>query len=214
MTSTAAIPIMERTGTMLRSFLIWASGPASVNFLTLLVLDASHYQISNYAPVHFKGLDSIILSMRATFFLQHNGHLTLLTSTQETDRYPLTAAIAADNALQVARLCYRFICGSNHHIQSFQFGPIGRSVPANLQQFHARLLPQVKAALERWVKLYAHASHPQRYACCWFLASLHDASNGRFQCIQGDGETKPLSHRHHGRRDTDYTTHAVYKRPA
>ena len=87
---------------MLRSFLIRASGPASVNFLTLLVLDVSHFQISNYAPVLCKGLDSIFFSLRDTVVLQHDGHLTLLTSTQETNRYLFTPAIAADNALRFA----------------------------------------------------------------------------------------------------------------
>src|SRR5260370_19218963 len=114
---------MERTGTILRSFLHWAFGPASVNFLTLVVLDASHFQISNYAPVHFK--DWIVQSSPSVNYslLQHDGHFTLLASTQEGDHELFPAAIAADNAWQISWRCYRFIDGISDNLQPFQFCP-------------------------------------------------------------------------------------------
>src|SRR5438270_8403868 len=84
-------------------------------------------------------------SMESCSFLEHYRYFALPASPQESDGNFFARAVASHDALQVSRFRDRFILSRNNHIQALEFSMFSRAIAANLEHFHAKLLPKIEA---------------------------------------------------------------------
>src|SRR3989442_16035928 len=98
----------------------------------------------------------------------------------------------AHDALQITWFRYRLIVGCKNDVHALEFGTVGSSITANLQQFHAKLLCKLKAFLDGGLHFYTPSPPSPRYTlrgcppaffCSWCCS---------FPAIQRECETHSL----------------------